>query len=340
MILALGIAGLASSGCYTGHLAAGQARMILGRQSVAEIAADPETPASLRESLLHVQRAREHAAALGLEVGDQYTSYVAWEGDRLVTTVTATRPGSVEIAPFSYPFLGNLPYKGFFDPAMAAREADGLRARGLDVCVSPVAAYSTLGWLNDPVTTPMLQRGEGPLVETVVHELVHANIFVDDDPEFNESIATFVGEEASLRYFQDPAQQRREHDRILRKRELSRRLLEFRKEVIAFYASDLSGTDRAHGRRTLEAAQRKRLADLDPGQRIRLNDACLALHGTYAGDIAHHAAVLESLDGDLRRFVARLHRAEAQPRQAFGLPDGIDPLPRPREPRNSDGSGE
>ena len=64
MVLALAIGALASAGCYTGHLAAGQARMILARQSIATTVADPETPSSLRNSLLHVERAREQAAAL------------------------------------------------------------------------------------------------------------------------------------------------------------------------------------------------------------------------------------------------------------------------------------
>ena len=275
----------------------------------------------MRDSLHHVEGARGQASALGLEVGEQYTSYVAWPGDRVVTTLTATQPYSMEIAPFSYPFLGELPYKGFFDVERAHREAEELRARGLDVCVSPVTAYSTLGWLNDPVTTPMLRRGDGPLVETVIHELVHANVFIDDDPDFNESVATFVGEEASLRYFDDADLQRHEHQRIRRKRELSTLLLEFRNQVIAFYATDLPDNERARGRHALETAHRKRLATVDPEGRIRLHDACLALHGTYAADIADHAAILESLDGDLARFVARLRHAARsdRPREAFGL---------------------
>ena len=320
-----------SSGCYSGHLAAGQARLLLARQPIAKIIADPKTPDPLRDSLLHVEGARGHAASFGLHVGEQYTSYVPWPGDRIVTTVTATRPHSVEIAPFSYPFLGDLPYKGFFDTQRAQREADELRARGLDVCVSGVAAYSTLGWLNDPVTTPMLRRGDGPLVETVIHELVHANVFVESDPDFNESVATFIAEEAALRYFDTPDSQHRELQRIERKRELSGLLLQFRNEVVAFYASNPQNDDRADDRRALETTQRERLAKLDPDARIPLNDACLALHGTYASDLQHHAAVLESLDGDLAAFISRLHLAARsdRPREVLGLANEATPRSSP-----------
>lgn len=296
----------------------------MARQPIDEMLADPDTPSPLREQLLSVQRARAHATHLGLEVGDHYTSYVAWEGDRLLTAVVATEPGSVDVAPFSYPVLGELPYKGFFDGEAAEREAERLRGNGLDVCVSAVTAYSTLGWLNDPLTAPMLQRGEGPLVETIVHELVHTNVFVDDDPEFNESVATFVGEEASLRYFDDVGKRDREAARIRRKREVSQMLLGFREEVSELYAAPLPEAEKTHRRRSLEARQRERLAKLDPSQSVRLNDACLALHGTYAKDLAAHARVLDFVDGDLGQFIARLRRAAESDnaRQTFGVPTG------------------
>ena len=53
--------------------------------------------------------------------------------------------------------------------------------------------------------------------------------------------------------------------------------------------------------------------------RSRLNDACLALRGTYTKDTQRNVRVLEALDGDLRAFVRRLREAaEADdPRAAF-----------------------
>ena len=54
-------------------------------------------------------------------------------------------------------------------------------------------------------------------------------------------------------------------------------------------------------------------------KRISLNDACLALSGTYTADAERYAEVLDSLDGDLPAFVQRLKRAAASddPRAAF-----------------------
>ena len=153
-------------GCYYGHLASGQLRLVLGRDSVDDVVADPATPLHVREQLALVDTARGYAAELGLDVGGRYTSYVAWPGDRVITIVVATRPGEVEAAGFHFPLVGRVPYKGFFEIESAEHEAERLRADGLDVCVLPVRAYSTLGWFDDPLTTPMLEQpGDARIIE-------------------------------------------------------------------------------------------------------------------------------------------------------------------------------
>ena len=65
------------------------------------------------------------------------------------------------------------------------------------MCLLPIPAYSTLGWLNDPVTAPMLREGRARLIEVVLHELVHATVYVPDEPDWNEGLATFFGQEAA-----------------------------------------------------------------------------------------------------------------------------------------------
>jgi predicted aminopeptidase len=184
-------------GCYYAHLGSGQARLLLGREDIDTLLADPTTPSELRAPLQRVKAVRRFASELGLDVGDRYTSYVEWPGDRIVTTVVATAPGEIEPTPFGFPIVGEVPYKGFFDPSWAEAEAAKLGADGYDVCLVPVSAYSTLGWFDDPVTTPLLQGDPGELVETLLHELVHATVFTPSEARFNEGVATFVGQEAA-----------------------------------------------------------------------------------------------------------------------------------------------
>jgi predicted aminopeptidase len=311
-------------GCYLGHVAAGQARLLAARRPLDAVIADPATPAPLRERLALAPEARELARALGLEVGGQYTSYVAWPGDRVVTTVVATRPGEVDAAGFWFPIVGRVPYKGFFDPARARAEAERLRARGLDVCEVPVPAYSTLGWLDDPLTEPMLRAEPGRIVETIVHELVHATVFLPDAADWNEGVATFVGQEASVawRAAAGPSPEaQRERERVQDDRRLAAALLAFREEVADLYAREPAGLEREAARRSAEERAREAIAARPLATRsaaelaaaVRLNDACLALVGTYSADLPRYAEALAAAGGDLRAFVERVRDAAKSP---------------------------
>lgn len=308
--------------------------MLGSREPIDDVLARDDTPDDLRHKLRLVLGAREVARDLGLDVDEQYTSFVPWPGDRIITSVVATPREQVDADPFWFPIVGKVPYKGYFDPDAAAREAERLAKQGHDTCTFAIDAYSTLGWLDDPVTEPMLDRDDGALVETIVHELVHATFYVSSQPDFNEGAAQFVGQEAAKRFYQgDPDAVARETARIRERRLLSEQLVGFREEFRALYAS--VAERRARGetpdvvaeRAALEADMRARIAALplaarDPAElaeRVRLNDACLALQGTYGADLERYAARLDELDGDLVAFVATLKQAsrEDDPRRAF-----------------------
>jgi predicted aminopeptidase len=311
-------------GCYLGHVAAGQWRLLARRQPIDALLRDPTTPADLRERLALAPEARRLARELGLEVGGQYTSYVAWPGDRVVTAVVATRPGEVEPRGFWFPIVGRVPYKGFFDPERAHAEALDLQREGCDVCEVAVPAYSTLGWLDDPVTQPMLQADPGRIVETIVHELVHATVFVPDAPDWNEGVATFVGQEAAVRWQVEAgrsADAARERARVEDERRLAAALLALRAEVADLYAREPAGPARDAARAAAESRARDAVAALPLSTRdapelartLRLNDACLALVGTYSADLPRYAELLASEGGDLATFVGRLRAAAAAP---------------------------
>ena len=321
--------------------------MLWQQRPVAEATADPTLPVRTRALLDVVDEVRRSAAALGLEVDGQYTSYVDWPGDRVVTTLVRTRAGTLETEPWWFPLVGRLPYKGYFDRERAEAEAERIRREGAyDVCVSGVAAYSTLGWLDDPVTGPMLRRGPAQLVETIFHELVHATAFVPEEADWNEGVAQFIGQQAAIRFFEqhtrspsevfDTASEAGElrwpsaelvraaiADRTL----VAKAMLAFKERVEGFEGDP----ERAMLRAVAEREARARLAALplrvlDPARvadRARLSDACLALRGAYAGDAERHAAVLAALGGRLPAMIDRLRvwaEEERPVEEFFDLP--------------------
>jgi predicted aminopeptidase len=328
----LALAGLLQTGCYLGHLAAGQTRILFARQPIEEILAAPQTSSDLADQLRLAGAARRFASELGLDVGQQYTSYVDWPGDRVVTSVVATRPGEIEARGFWFPLVGRVPYKGFFAASLAEAEAARLAARGLDTCLFPVLAYSTLGWMADPLTAPLARSPR--LAETLIHELVHATVFVASQPDFNEGLATFVGQEGAVRFAAEREGEEaaaRERVRVTEDRLVAAELQAFRDDVQRLYVTAPPGAERDATRRALEIRARERLAALPLRTRdarplaeaLRLNDACQALTGTYQADLPRYAELFRTLGADFARFLALAREAAQAPDPRIHLFQGV-----------------
>jgi len=341
---------LNQSGCYYSHLASGQMKLLWRRQPIAEAVSDPAHPEQVRRLLQLVGPVRLFARELGLRVDDQYTSFVDWPGDRIVTTIVRTRPGSLETVPHWFPIVGELPYKGYFDRDLAEAEATRLREEeGFDVCVSAITAYSTLGWFADPITSPMLTRGPASLVETMLHELVHATAFLPSEADFNESVAQFIGQQAAIRFFDQERKHRSQslsrsltlplplplpeaqvvRDAIADRQAIGEVILAFRNQIIEIQGAE----NRVTLRSSIEASVRDELAALPlrafdaeaVAANARLSDACLALRGTYVEDLPRHAEVLIALDGDLEAMIQRLSEWADFDRPAEDFFDVRDP---------------
>lgn len=191
------------NGCSVVYLAkqgVGQVGLLLRQRPMADVL--PELPQESRDKLALIEEAANFAQTLGLKKLPSYKTYVAVEGDAVSWVVQAAK--RTELTPYlwSFPVVGKVPYKGFFDRRDALREEAALKRRGFDTLVRGVAAYSLLGFLPDPLYSPMLKHDALHLVSTVIHEMTHATLFLPGEADLNEGLATTVGYMGTVAFFE------------------------------------------------------------------------------------------------------------------------------------------
>jgi len=216
------------SGCY--YLR--QGRYLLSYQfqarSAERLLAKENLPEPDREFLLRVRDIRNFASGtLGLKENKNYTTYLSLDQEVLAWVVSGSAPLAFRPWLWKYPFLGELPYKGFYRKEDALKEASRLKERGQDVWVRGVEAFSTLGIFRDPLVSYMKDYPVHRLAELVIHEQTHATVWRKGETAFNEDLASFVGEEGARMYvagrFGEDSPEYRE---ILREEEDSRKFRE------------------------------------------------------------------------------------------------------------------
>ena len=181
--------------CYYLQAAGGQLEVLRKRESIERLLADPDTPAALAARLSLIRDAREFSIAqLGLPDNDSYRDFADLDRDYAVWSVVAAPEFSVEARTWCFPVAGCVAYRGYFSERRARAKAARLKARGYDVFVGGVTAYSTLGAFADPVLSTMLSRDDTALVALLFHELAHQVLYVGGDTAFNESFASAVEE--------------------------------------------------------------------------------------------------------------------------------------------------
>lgn len=184
--------------------AKGQMHIIYNARPVDELLADDNVADSVKIKLRLIQQVRTYAVQeLGLNDSDNYTSMYDQQGKPVLWVVTGCKPYALEAKEWDFPVVGTMPYKGFFIEKDAMRTMEELEEEGYDAGVRTVGGWSTLGWFNDPILSNMLDRNTGELANLIIHELVHATIFVKDSVDFNENLASFIAEKGAFMFLED-----------------------------------------------------------------------------------------------------------------------------------------
>ncbi len=266
---------------------------------------------------------------LGLAPSRNFTRYSNIEQSFLVSVVSAVSADGFARVTWNYPILGRLFYRGFYDPSRAEAEAERLRGRGYDVLVRRVNAFSTLGYFVDPLYSFMADYSEYRLANLLIHEEMHATVWIDRQNIYNEEIATlFIREKYGLdspeyRAIYDERQDRetfREWIRsVYRELAVAYESLDTREERIAAKESifDLARADFAQRYDKLFVTDRYRSISARS-----LDNAYIDAHYKYSGDLSLYYRLYEHFDYDLSAVIDSIKASAdypANPREFLEL---------------------
>jgi predicted aminopeptidase len=196
------LAGCSTTG-YLWQAGRGQLAMLNRARPIGEVLRDEKTPPRIRELLAEIEPIKKYGEGLGIKPTRNYTEFVKLDRPYAVWVVSGSEKLRFRAKEWSFPFVGSFPYLGWYDLEDARRFAASLKEEGWDVDLRGARAYSTLGWFRDAVLSSMIPPGPeafGEVVNVILHESVHATLYVSGQSFFDESVASFVADRLTPEY--------------------------------------------------------------------------------------------------------------------------------------------
>lgn len=323
-----GLCGCADLGYYY-QAVEGQMQIWHRGHPITQVIADPRTPPPIRERLSLVLRVRDFASGeLALPDNGSYRKYADLERPFVVWNVFAAAEFSVAPKEWCFPIAGCVGYRGYFNEARAERFGEELRRKGLDVFVTGIPAYSTLGWFDDPVLNTVMRYSDAQLAGLIFHELAHQVVYVPGDTVFNESFAVAVEMEGVERWLARDGDAAKRADYELaeqRKGAFIDLVMKYRDSLRTMYASAASDAEKRQKKAETFAAMKAQYQTLksswggyagyDRYFAQDLNNAHLVPVATYSELVAGFRRVLAENGGDFKRFYAAVREIGKLPKE-------------------------
>lgn len=238
-----------AAGCFYFQAAANQLSLINDQTPLAR-AIQEETDPTRREFLKRVPQILSFADnVILLSSRGSYRGYVDLQRHGLTYVLSAAPTTTLEPYRWWFPIAGSIEYKSYFSKEAAVAAQEALERSGYDTYLGTSQAYSTLGYLRDPITNTMMAGSFDRFVEVLIHELAHRRLYIPGRTEFNEQLASFVGQEGTRQFFRQAefrgsgwlAQVQARHRR---ERCLEQSVAQVALELKHLYESDLSDEEK------------------------------------------------------------------------------------------------
>ena len=316
ILLLVSCASACSSVGYYVQSVQGELEILRKSKPIDTLLEEKQLPQQLLDTLEQAGQIREFAInELHLPDNNSYRQYADLGRDYVVWNVFAAPELSPGNKHWCYLVVGCLDYRGYFSKDAAFQFARDLEQQGYDVYVGGVTAYSTLGWLSDPVLNTMLYRDITDLAKVIFHELAHQKIYIRDDTEFNEAFADTVAIEGVERWLQQgkgPVMTRKFRQKQEREDIFVKLVIHYRQRLDELYRSQLPEPEKRMAKSQIlqqmvndYQQERNSWSDgftYDTWFALGINNAKLNAVTTYREYAPGFKNLLRSVDNNLDRF--------------------------------------
>lgn len=189
---------------YLAKISYGQLNLLFNTQKITDVLKDDKISKEEKQKILLIEEIKKYSVdSLGYKPTENFTMYFNQHNQPILWIVTACKPFSFEAYEWRFPVVGKVSYKGFFKRSEAQKEYLKIYGLGYDADISEVSAWSTLGWLPDPVLSSMLGKSKGRMANLFFHELFHATYYAPSSVDINENLANFMAGKATLKFLQN-----------------------------------------------------------------------------------------------------------------------------------------
>ena len=289
---------------------------------VQDVLKDERVALDIKFKVRLVQEVKHYGEeTLGLKKTKSYSEFLEVRG-AILYVVTACEKDKLQLHSWNFPIVGNVTYRGFFTQEDALNEKRSLEGKGYDSFLQKASAYSTLGWFRDPIFSSMLGSSDAALTNLILHEMTHATIYVKGHTDFNEQVATFVGNQGAVDFLSEwygPRSSEVEEALAYQSDDLlfSQWIDQACRRLSGFYAREIPREEKLKGREDIFRSIQEQFKGMEGEfktdtyggfEKFELNNAVLLAHQQYIHRLEKFETLFAHLGGSLRKVVEFLKK--------------------------------
>ncbi len=273
---------------------------------------------NIKNQLKLVPEIMQFGNEVGFPKTKAYSKYIPLQREVFLHSLSASDKDKFQDYTWRWPFIGELPYKGFIEKDDALKEQLKLEKENYDTHLGESSAMSTLGILPDPITTTMINESDVTvLINMIYHERTHQLFYKKGQVIFNENSAVLLGQLTTLEFLkgkfgENSEEYQKQINRINDKLIFSEFIDGFYNELDKLYSSNISSEEKIKKREEIfqkhlekfKIVKEKLNKSFKNFDQEEINNAYILSFYRYYGKLHNYYKVYEKLGDNLQETIA------------------------------------